>query len=906
MLDQLIYTRCSPYRDLKNNGRVVLNSDGYGVFSMSSELFSSKWISNNYDFLKTQLARQNGAKETSEMGLFDSYEYFMVAPNVYAISYEVARPHCKIPRANGQGHRPETHIKQSFFGNIEGYPTEWFGSSIWDAHHKSENDYYLNNDATPNLLPQVSSKPINGYINTSLVKKFVNDGRVNAVKSGIWFLLQEFEKSEEDRKVLLIKDIPENVELWITAIEYGFSASMAQKITFTTNRSKLGGQNDSILFYYTDDTGRFYHMMNHSIPQTRRPYCMIVGYHPKDNFCSALRQMTTSNFVIIDGTTKTISFQPDDTINMPYYSAVVQYDADIQDFCNDVLPSLAIYELTGDLPQLFDAYKYLLDSNHKSSKWEYTNTVRHFNTFLKYGIPKNLALNNYLIEECLTVYCGFGTLDEMNGYPLMKHMYNLAKVTNKKRDIIGCLADIISDKLNSLTERNNNIVDTWQMLKTSDLVLVVQPAFRDLFNDTELLGYAKQFKNSDSASVETVLDMFFYMLSKEKIGLNTISETNEKYSFVCRAIFTLRNDRNRLLGILKKLNTDPDLFINISLSVAQHLEKHDPSKTADWWDTIADICGDSILELYKKLCASKFATIEMVEKLLANRLENVQKFDPNLGRIFSEAIAKLGKNPDTGKLLFGTWVKISQPNDFLNIIQTIKKYNLNPQVEKEIFHLTDSKLPYDTPKNVNPEVFRKLNQWANSLNIVSKSVSFYEFKRNFEIEREVENAVNLVYNLLEKKLTVDKKFFASNYFIDIVAVAAKFCNADLHIALLCLSQGANVTTMNQYVDEYVKNIMYATKNRNMVSQLMSLCEATMCKSSGKIAAFTTDVQHSLYISFEKYLVQYYKPAFAEQISKCEDCDQNVQEKLISMLEDANEKVIPKGLGGLFNNLFGKK
>lgn len=45
----------------------------------------------------------------------------------------------------------------------------------------------------------------------------------------------------------------------------------------------------------------FYPMMNRSIPQTRHPYCMIVGFHPKDSFCAALKQMPTSNFVIIDG-----------------------------------------------------------------------------------------------------------------------------------------------------------------------------------------------------------------------------------------------------------------------------------------------------------------------------------------------------------------------------------------------------------------------------------------------------------------------------------------------------------------------------------------------------------------------------------------------------------------------------
>ena len=34
MLNQLVYTRCSPHRDIKNKGNVV-RGDGFGVFLLS-------------------------------------------------------------------------------------------------------------------------------------------------------------------------------------------------------------------------------------------------------------------------------------------------------------------------------------------------------------------------------------------------------------------------------------------------------------------------------------------------------------------------------------------------------------------------------------------------------------------------------------------------------------------------------------------------------------------------------------------------------------------------------------------------------------------------------------------------------------------------------------------------------
>lgn len=215
MLNQLIYTRCMPHRELKNKGQVV-RADGFGVFSMSQELVANPPVS-NYDFLQTRLAVQNGAKETSFTGLFNSYEYTALSSDVYAMSFEVARPHCKEPRKNGQGHRTGTYIKQCFVGKPGDYPFKWFGATAWNAHLKSENDYYLdeNPSAEPAWLNNVQEMPTGSYITVEQIKQFVNAGRANAVKAGIWFLVHEYAKPENERKVLLIKDIPENVELWI-------------------------------------------------------------------------------------------------------------------------------------------------------------------------------------------------------------------------------------------------------------------------------------------------------------------------------------------------------------------------------------------------------------------------------------------------------------------------------------------------------------------------------------------------------------------------------------------------------------------------------------------------------------------------------------------------------------------
>lgn len=908
MLDQVIYTCCFPHRLLKSNGHVE-RRDGFAVFSMSRELFSNKQIT-NFDLLDYHIAMPNGAKENAPVGLFNSYEYSKAAPDVYTLTYEVARPFCNIPRSNGKSHRSGTFIKQCLVGNIEGYPYEWIGASEWDAHQKPENDYYLDDDpdASPEFLPQVSSAPTNGYINTSVIKEFVKDGRADAVKAGIWFLLQEFKKNEGDRKVLLIKDVPENVELWIAAIECGFSEALARKITFTTNRSKLGTQTDFSLFYYTDDNGRFNSMMNRGISQTRHPYCMIVGFHPKDAYCAAVRQMPTSNFVIIDGTSKTVAFQTDETIHMPYYSAVVEFDTDIQDFCNVVLPSLPINDLAGNLPELYDAYKYLLDSNHNSDKWSYSEAVHHLDTLLQFGTPINSALNNYLVSECLSAYQRFIDEDALKEYPFLKHVWNIAKPMGKEKEVTACISDAIRDKLNHLADPDNGISATWDSLNKSNIVDILQPCFKDLFSDSELPGYAKQFTNSGPASVETTLEMYLSMLSAEGIGLDSISETKERYSFVCYAIVGLRNDRERLLRVLKELSADPKLFHSISLSVAKYIEKYEPSESADWWDTTMNVSGGSAAELCESLCGSKSANIDIVEKLLANSVERSGRLTSDLEMAFNDAADKLGKNSDTGRWIYTAWIKVSQPNDYVSIIQSIKKSGLNSQAEKDLFNLIDSGIPYDAGRSIKPEVYHEVKLWAEALNVVSRSVSLSEFKKNFENTRKVEEAVKLAHSFAGNNFSIDKNFLESNSFAEITAVSAGFSNDELHIALLCLFQSVADSSLDHYVNEYVTKLLDATKGRDLVPQLLSLCKAAAENYivPGRSDSFVSGIQKRLETALANQLIEYYKPNLAEQVSKYNEYDKDTRNKLVHMIEDAGKKYKPKGVGGLINKLFGKR
>ena len=911
MLNQLIYTRCYPCRDLKNKGQVV-RSDGFGVFSMSQGLITNPPIP-NYDLLHNRLVAQNGAKENSVVGLFNSYEYTALHSHIFALSYEVARELCKVPRKNGIGHRPGNFIKQCFIGEFSDYPFKWFGASEWSAYKKSENDYYLDGDpdATPPLLPQITGSHSGGYITPAIVKRFVDDGRKEAVKAGIWFLIHELAKPENDRKVLLIKDTPDNVELWIAAIEYAFSSDMAAKITFSTNRTKLGTQADNVLFYYTDANGKLTTILNRSLQQTRHPYNMIVGFHPKDTFCAGLRQTPVSNFVLIDGVSKTFSFSTDESINKSYYSAVIKYDSDIQDFCNAVLPSLAVTDITIKIPDLFDAYKYLLDSNHTAEKWSYGTSVSALKDFLQFGIPKNDALNLYLLDEAFKAYPRFVEEDESNGFKLLRILSDLADACKREKEITGCIVDRVFSSMNDLEHSGTVLAKTWNAVKTSNMQKYLQPALTDIFNDSELGIYSNQFKNAKTETIGTVMEMYFTMLKNERGGINSVCNIDEKFAFLCRAVTECIDDTKVLNNIMKHLSGSAGVVNALAIGVFDYLNKYKPDKITDWWDIIADISSTNVSELGKQLLASKNANTDMIESFLTNRIIRLQKCDKDSRDIFKEAVKKLGKSQKTGVSFFKAWLKVSEISQINQIISVIRNSDLDIAAEKELFNIFDKAVPCDSLFGANAIPVREFKDWAKKVGIESTSVALYDFKKNIENEFKPENALKLMLAFSNLKVPLPEHFTQSKYFKDIARKMADMCDKKLHLVFLGLFNIEDSHVLTQYSDAYVEEVLNNSRKKQLSIALIALGEAAYYNKqiTGKTSNYVRDMSKVLESSLALKIPNYYEKKLIEQIERSSVCEKEIKERLISLLKDAEAKATPKGLFGKImnniNSIFGK-
>ena len=913
MLNQLVYTRCFPHRDLKNQGQVV-RSEGFGVFSMSPQLFD-QLSQDGFDYLQDRLAIKNGSNETSPIGLFHSYEYNRLDENTYAFSFEYARPHCKIPRSNGKTHRSGTYIKQYFIGQIEGYPCQWFGSEAWNAYLKSENDYYLDDspEAVPDDLPQVPSKPIGGTVTMPKVAAFVQDGRKEAVKAAIWFLVQEYGKPEEQRKVLLIKDTPENVELWIAAIEYAFSARMAQNVNFATNRSKLGMQTESSLFYYTDASGKFSSMSSRNPAQKRHPYCMIVGYHPKDSYCVSVKPMPASNFVLLDGVNKQVSFSTDSTIHHPYYQAAVEYGEDIQDFCGYVLPSLPLTEVTPLLPQLYEAFQYLLDSNHKADTWEYSRTVFHINALGQFGEIRNDVLNGYLLDQALSVYGKMAQQDQQNHLSLLQILWKLSLRLHREKEIIDIVTDQLRDLFGTLPASAERLSHLWNMLKASGMDGLVDTALAPLFHDADLAVYTKKLESVGPEAADVMLEMFLYTLQKNKMDLSAIVQNSTQYSFVCRSMVVLIKDRKRLQKHLASIGSNSQLFNSICISVADFLTKKNVCDAAKWWDVVMAVNGSDVGAFCRDLCRCGKVDIQLVEQLLTSRMSAIGKCDGMLYQAFREAIHTMGAGRDTGVQFYRKWIELSQPEDAELIQKAVHNTRMSKESEKTIFLALDQKLPYDKAARLNPKIYGEMDAWAKSLGTNSRCSMLYRFQRTVEHKNNASDIIAAASELLEAHVEVNSSFCQQDYFQDLVGKLADFGDdSELHLTMLCLFEGTGQNFQYNYADSYFSAILDRSKGKRLAEHLMAICESTTCKFTipGRDNSQVKKVQEIADSVLKDMLVHFYKPGPVDQVLHLNQYDDAVKRKMASMLEEADKKAGKQGFAGRLTNklggLFGKR
>ena len=346
MFYELIYTRCRNGIDILKNGQVI-SSDGFKVYSCSPQIFENDMV--DLPFL------ENAAKTKqsyTDPGFMDE-AYLYYAPdkgnsfllNFYPVTFD----------RNAKGDfakRPGNFINHVLIGDFsEFYPFELFGNEdIWSAKSKEE-AYYYETEPT-SLASRKISDPFGKYTNDKILK-FINEGREEALKKAVAFIIEQYSRPPENRKYLLIKDdTSEKIELWTAAIQAAFSPRAAAAIPFATRMDKFANSNK----YTVNASGMFQAQMNvQDSNQKLRFRAMIVGVDERDKAnANAARPLANSPFVLLDGKNKKAMFEAD--ASSPYFQLVTKFDEEHQQFCRVFLQSFDISLPNGDILEMYDAF----------------------------------------------------------------------------------------------------------------------------------------------------------------------------------------------------------------------------------------------------------------------------------------------------------------------------------------------------------------------------------------------------------------------------------------------------------------------------------------------------------------------------------------------------------------------
>lgn len=899
MLNQIIYTRCLPYRDLKRNGQVV-RGDGFGVFSLSPEVFNKCSIE-ELTYINSRLAIPNAAKENAPIGLFNSYEYVLLPSGQGVLTYEVARPLCKEPRKSGKLHRGGNFIKQSLIGLFSRRVTDLIKSDIWDAYKISENEYYMDDipNPEPPMLTMIDECAVEAGIDTELVDRFVSNGREKLVQSGISFIFRELDKPESERKVLLIKDEPENVNLWILAILRGFPERIANMITFSTNMSRLGAQTDSLLFYYTDNENRMYFIQNQAVELTRHPYCMIVGYHPADVFCANIRQNVNSNFYILDGNASTTTIPDSYNMSAAFCTDSVLSTKEYRYFIDEIFAPITERVSSDEIDIMYGAYNYILLKD--VSKWAYSKALQQLRILSKYGAFKNNELSKYLIEKVLPFIEENFRNEIESGFGLSASLWAYTEKTGE----CGNVLEILTNGIWNQYKAGYDIAKIWRYIKSISNIVFYRSLVLALFSDDLLPGIYNAYSYCEPKSAAILFEMFDEKLQLSGEGEKSILNDDEKFNFTLYAINAARLSSVHAGNCLMRINSNHELFIEIATLIAKNFEEVNSAEAYRWWEVVTESAGESVLSLCEYLIKASGVQMIQIEQLLCSSIIAKKAYDEDICRAFINSKKCIQSDDKSGEYLFSTLIAYAGTSDYSKLIRNIRRAGLEESVERKLFLLMDNKLGIPAPGIDNAGIAMGMGEWAMSLHTGSIFYICYQTWHDVVSEKNEDRVENVFRRFVGSQIPYRNKFIQTQWYSDIFEKSRSFKSGVIHMLMMCFFSFESPEEQRKYIQWFIRNVLKKTEKRELINTMLSISDALCYEYS--IPNYNKDevnaVRKDIETSFIRELIPYYNDSMFRQVEKNKNFDYRTKGKMTMILREVDDKKPIKEHRGILGSLF---
>ena len=349
---EAIFTRCRHGLNLLKGGEPML-SDGYKVYACTPSLLADG--ATDIPFLYSVLEAKQPFDWRGDALMDDAYLY-LVPDHGPAIMVDFFPVPPDQDQTGDYDHRPGVYLTHALVGDFSAfYPFELFHDpKVWTARTRGQAHYYLT-EPTPLPGRMIDQDPVS-EIHADDLAGFVADGRQEALKAAVAFLVAQYGAPPESRKYLVIRDgSAENIERWIAAIEHAFSPRIAASVPFATRMNDFGSMNP----YTVDDQGMYQTPgVSQGSAQRKRFRAMIVGVDERDRQnASSVAAMSNGAYVVLDGKAKRAMFEAD--ASDPYYTLVTRFDDAHADFTRNFLSMVDLRQPAPDLHRLARAYLVL-------------------------------------------------------------------------------------------------------------------------------------------------------------------------------------------------------------------------------------------------------------------------------------------------------------------------------------------------------------------------------------------------------------------------------------------------------------------------------------------------------------------------------------------------------------------
>ena len=546
MFLELIFTHCGQGIELAT-GKMFSGND-FKVYACDAAILNMK--EKDLLLLDSLVSKKQPFKEPSLMD--DAYLYYV--PESIQPIFINFHPFKHDPNIRGDT-RPGKYINQAFIGDFsEHYPCDMFGSkTIWDAKERGLEHYYVN---PPHEIESRNLVTDDGKYKFENIHAFIMDGRCDALKTAVSFLIEQYNKHPADRKFLVILDgSSENIEQWITAIEYAFSPRMAASLPFATRINDF----EKILY---------------SI--------MIVGVDARDSKnADAARSKANSSYVLLDGQRKEALF--DAEIYDPYFQLITRFDSEHRKFCREFLQMFEVKEPCSDVFELYKLYSDIKQIINVGVK-EVVSTLNALdakkpNDALYRDIYNDVNSKIYVsrsIEEDVT--------SALQIYSWIQSKANIIGDSKARERFSGKLCAVLVENVYKYPD-NENTRAFWNNIKNSEFITDAASAITNIARNRENSHLTEQFTASEAVEF---INIYFECASI--VGISDEKSLQDVVSSALTVCYRDSLNKNNAIEIINTLSLNKktnaqDVIITLS-------KLTDPNVAKFLIDCLMDIDGN--------------------------------------------------------------------------------------------------------------------------------------------------------------------------------------------------------------------------------------------------------------------------------------------------------------------------